>query len=269
MYKLVNILKEVREDIKFVQPKFDEEWGEAERYPDLFPDKETWFKAAKFGRMQDIDCSMNIQNTDMCDGDLDDLAPEKVARAKQILDTGVVELPIVLKLGSTYELLGGNTRLTALATYGLPTKAWVIDMSKVSETMIREVGEDLSSAYEFKYIGGSNPTYTFNTGKTDYKVVFRDEEGGAFERIYMPIQKEPLKKGETTGEGKAIPINATVMAITLDFLENNKDWHTVTIHPMDPRRYRLVSNFVYKNLPKNKYNIEDVEGVLNITRKIR
>lgn len=269
MYKLINILKEVREDIKFTQPNFEEEWGEAERYPDLFPNKEAWLKATRIGRVENIDCSMNIQNTDMCDGDLDDLDPQKAARAMQALDRGVVELPIVLKVNGEYELLGGNTRATALAVNGLPVKAWVIDMSKVTENVIKEIGEDLSSAYDFKYVGGSNPTYTFNTGKTDYKVVFRDEEGGAFERIYMPIQKEPLGKGETTGEGKAIPINATVMAITLDFLENNKDWHTVTIHPMDPRRYRLVSNFVYKNLPKNKYNVEDVEGVLNITRKIR
>ena len=36
-------LKESKRDIKFVQPKFDEEWGEAERYPDLFPDKRSYY----------------------------------------------------------------------------------------------------------------------------------------------------------------------------------------------------------------------------------
>jgi hypothetical protein len=269
MYKLVDILKEVREDIKFTQPNFEEEWGEAKRYSDLFPDKKTWLKAVRFGKVETIDCSMDIQNTDMCDGDLNDLEPAKVARAMQALDRGVVELPIVLKVNGEYELLGGNTRATALAVNGLPVKAWVIDMSKVNETTLREVGEDLSSAYNFEYVGGFNPTYTFSTGETEYKVVFRDEEGGTYERMYMPIQKKSLGKGETTGEGKAIPVNATVMAITLDFLENNKDWHTVTIHPIDPRRHRLVTSFVNKNLPKNKYNVEDIDGILNITRKIR
>lgn len=142
-------------------------------------------------------------------------------------------------------------------------------VAKIAEDLINEIGEDLSSAYDFKYIGGSDPTYTFNTGQTKYKVVFKDEGGGAYERIYAPIQKKPLGAGVTTGEGKAIPVNATVMAITLDFLEKNKDWYILTIHPIDPRRHKLVTNFIDKNLPKDKYDVEDVEGVLSITRKIR
>jgi hypothetical protein len=104
------------------------EWNEAKRYPNLFPDKETWLATARVGETQDIDCSMNIQNTDMCDGDLEDLEPKKVKRAMDALNKGVVELPIVLKLKNDYELLGGNTRLTALAAHGLPTKAWVISI---------------------------------------------------------------------------------------------------------------------------------------------
>lgn len=138
MYKLINILKEVREDIKFTEPNFEMEWGEAKRYPDLFPDKETWLKAVKFGQVQDINCSMDIQNTDMCDGDLSDLDPAKAARAMQALDRGEIELPIVLKVNGEYELLGGNTRATALAVNGLPIKAWVIDMSLLSEA--KQVG---------------------------------------------------------------------------------------------------------------------------------
>lgn len=147
--------------------------------------------------------------------------------------------------------------------YGLDTA------DEIAEHLVNEVGEDLSSAYDFKYIGGSDPTYTFNTGQTKYKVVFKDEGGGTYERIYAPIQKKPLGAGVTTGEGKAIPVNATVMAITLDFLEKNKDWYILTVHPIDPRRHRLVTNFIDKNLPKDKYDVEDVEGVLSITRKIR
>ena len=128
MIKLADILKEIKEDIKFIQPNFEVEWDEAKRYPNLFPDKETWLATARVGETLDIDCSMNIQNTDMCDGDLEDLEPKKVERVMAALNKGVVELPIVLKLKNDYELLGGNTRLTALAAHGLPTKAWVISI---------------------------------------------------------------------------------------------------------------------------------------------
>ena len=143
MYKLIDILKEVKEDIKFTQPNFEQEWNEAKRYPDLFPDKEAWLKAVKFGQVEDVDCSMSIENTDMCDGDLDDLEPEKVARAMQALKSGVVELPIVVNNNGRYELVGGNTRLTALATHGLPTKAWVINLRLLSE------GKQVGTLYHF------------------------------------------------------------------------------------------------------------------------
>ena len=131
--------------------------------------------------------------------------------------------------------------------------------------ILNELGEYLNSTYEWKYEGGYNPTYTFSTGETKYKVVFRNEEG-AFERTYAPIKKN--MEGTMTGEGKAIPINATVMAITLDFMERNNDWYVITIHPIDSRRFKLVGNFLYKNIPLSKYDIEEIEGVFNITRKI-
>ena len=130
---------------------------------------------------------------------------------------------------------------------------------------LNEIGEDLSSAYQWEYKGGYNPTYTFSTGETKYRVIFRNEEGGTYERVYAPIKKG--MKGTMTGEGKAIPINATVMAITLDFMAKNQDWYIITIHPIDPRRYKLVGNFLYKNVPLDQYNIEEIEGVYNITRK--
>ena len=182
---------------------------------------------------------------------------------------------LVRKKGDKFQILDGHHRYTAAKLAGLKDINAIIvpdkDITPVDDngSPLNEVGEDLSSAYDFKYVGGSNPTYTFSTGETEYKVVFRDEEGGTYERMYMPVQKKPLGKGETTGEGKAIPVNATVMAITLDFLENNKDWHTVTMHPIDPRRHRLVTSFVNNNIPKNKYDVEDIDGILNITRKIR
>ena len=125
--------KEIYENkkvINFTKPNFEHEWNEAKRYPKLFPNKDTWLKVATSGKIQIVDCSMKIKNTDMCDGDLESLSPEKVDRAKKAIKSGTVELPIIIKTAEKYELLGGNTRITALKNLGYPTKAWVIDIKK-------------------------------------------------------------------------------------------------------------------------------------------
>jgi hypothetical protein len=131
---------------------------------------------------------------------------------------------------------------------------------------LQELSFSLENKFDWEYKGGYDPTYTFSTGETNYIVKFVNEGGGAYERIYAPVKKKGMKS-TMTGEGKAMKINATVMDATLDFLNTNKDWYIVTIHPIDPRRYRIVTKFLYTNLPKEKYNIEEIEGVINITRK--
>jgi hypothetical protein len=265
-------LKESKRDIKFVQPKFDEEWGEAERYPDLFPDKETWYKAARLGQVQDIDCSMNIQNTDMCDGDLEDLAPEKVARAKQILKTGIVELPIVLKLGSTYELLGGNTRLTALATYGLPTKAWVIDMSKLNE-----IGEG-TRTYSWRFDdedADGNYFYSFDTENSNYGVGIANLEDGMYDLSFNTTSKDgDPDVSLDTNEGVPLRVLSTVVAIAKDFIQKVNP-ETVIFRPIktkevdkqdDMRRYKLYGAYIRKNIPSN-YNVIDFGETYRIVKK--
>ena len=59
MIKLKNLITE----IKFTNPDFEFEWEEAERYPDIFPDKSTWFNAVKDGTIMNVNCYMNINNT--------------------------------------------------------------------------------------------------------------------------------------------------------------------------------------------------------------
>ena len=119
-------LKELINEVKFTKPNFDYEWEEAERYPKLFPDKQTWLDAVRSGVEAKVDCGMDIQNTDMCEADVD-LEPAKVDRVQKMIDTGNIELPIVMKHKDKYELIGGNTRLVALKKAGLPTKAWVFN----------------------------------------------------------------------------------------------------------------------------------------------
>ena len=119
-------LKELISEVRFTKPNFDYEWEEAERYPKLFPDKQTWLDAVRSGVEAKVDCGMDIQNTDMCETDVD-LEPAKVDRVQKMIDTGNIELPIVMKHKDKYELIGGNTRLVALKKAGLPTKAWVFN----------------------------------------------------------------------------------------------------------------------------------------------
>jgi len=119
-------LKELISEVKFTKPNFDYEWEEAERYPKLFPDKQTWLDAVRSGVEAKVDCGMDIQNTDMCETDVD-LEPAKVDRVQKMIDSGNIELPIVMKHKDKYELIGGNTRLVALKKAGLPTKAWVFN----------------------------------------------------------------------------------------------------------------------------------------------
>ena len=120
-------LKELLTEIKYTKPNFEFEWEEAERYQDLFPDKETWFSKVKNGKVMTVNCDMNIQNTDMCDYEGVDLHPDKVKGVEKQIVSGKVELPIVMKHSGQYELIGGNTRLVGLSKKGLPTKAWVFN----------------------------------------------------------------------------------------------------------------------------------------------
>lgn len=267
-----NSLKESKRNIRFVDPKFDEEWGEAERYPELFPNKETWYKAARLGQVQDIDCSMNIQNTDMCDGDLDDLAPEKVARAKQILNTGIVELPIVLKVNGQYELLGGNTRLTALATYGLPTKAWVIDMSKLNE-----IGEG-TKTYSWKFDdedADGNYFYSFDTDNSTYSVGVANLEDGMYDLSFNTTSKDgDPDTSLDTNEGVPLRVLSTVVDIARDFIQRANPG-TVIFRPIktkeidkqdDMRRYKLYGAYIRKNLP-SEYRLIDFGETYRIVKK--
>ena len=267
-----NNLKEVKREITFTKPNFEEEWGEAERYPEFFPNKEIWLKAARLGQVQDIDCSMNIQNTDMCDGDLDDLDPNKVARAKQALNTGTVELPIVIKVKDKYELLGGNTRLTALATYGLPTKAWVIDMR-----MLNEIGEG-TRTYSWRFDdedADGNYFYSFDTENSSYSVGVANLEDGMYDLSFntTSLDGDPDVSLDTN-EGVPLRVLSTVVDIAKDFIQKaNPD--TVIFRPIktkeadkqdDMRRYKLYGAYIRKNIP-SEYKLIDFGETYRIVKK--
>ena len=265
-------LKETKRDIKFTRPNFEEEWGEAQRYPELFPNKEAWLKAVRFGQIQDIDCSMDIQNTDMCDGDLDDLDPNKVARAKQALSAGTIELPIVLKVNGEYELLGGNTRLTALATYGLPTKAWVIDMR-----LLNEVGEG-TKTYSWKFNdedADGNYFYSFDTDNSTYSVGVANLEDGMYDLSFNTTSKEgDPDTSLDTNEGVPLRVLSTVVEVAKDFIQK-ADPDIVIFRPIktkeankedDQRRFKIYGAYLRKNVPSN-YNLMTFGDTYRIVKK--
>jgi cytidyltransferase-like protein len=139
---------------------------------------------------------------------------------------------------------------------------------------INELDFNLNKSYDWKFKGGVDNKYTFTTGQTEYEVLFFPvgvSSKGVFERLYRPISEDnmvgtiPLN---ATNEFKVLEINATVMNITLDFLNKNKQWKDVMISPIEKRRYNIVKGFLDKHLP-SKYFKDEEEGIFHIYRKIK
>jgi len=148
--------------------------------------------------------------------------------------------------------------------------------------VISEIATDLSNVYSFSKIERSNDpserdttVYNFDTesGKT-YKVSFfsrssRHIPDGTYIREYAPYdmlgwQGTGINNKSMTGENKALKVNATVMAITIDWLNNNKDsFFQLLIKPVDKRRYRLVKMFVDNHIGSQydiKYSLSSAVG---------
>ena len=171
MTKLIDVLLEVVPNIEFTKPNFEYEWGEAARYPKIFPSKDYWFKVAEQGKVVNATCEMDIRNTDFCYSDSDELDPDKVARVKKIVAGKKIELPIVMKKDGAYELIAGNTRLTTLEKAGLQTKVWLIDLDQLKESNLLERVDYLQVAKEIIKQYGLNSKVKFSSGKdyADYK----------------------------------------------------------------------------------------------------
>ena len=138
--------KKVKEDayninhnpLKFVEPQFDVEWEEANRYDFLDKlGKDEWIKLAQTGKAVTVDANSvkKIGNTG-ADGSetFDDLEPEKVARFKKAMKSGTIEMPIVIKMpNGKLDLVAGNTRLIGLINTKGKAKVWYIDASRLVE----------------------------------------------------------------------------------------------------------------------------------------
>jgi hypothetical protein len=119
-------------------------------------------------------------------------------------------------------------------------------------------------------IGGYNNSYTFKTEINNYTVAFKPDGESTYERVYHTTNRPIGTNFEDTQEGKPLQINATVMAITLDFMKRNPDFTMIYIVPIDRRRFNLVTKFIEKNLP-SQYSFEaevnDGEDIIAIYNK--
>jgi len=131
---------------EFVEPQFDVEWEEAERYPEFEKiGKEEWIKLAKKGKAVEITDASDIENTDAADPDsFKSLDPNKQKRALAQLEKGDVEMPIVAVYSDGYkELIGDNTRLTAMMAKDGKATVWQFE---VPDEVAELAKEDLNTS---------------------------------------------------------------------------------------------------------------------------
>jgi hypothetical protein len=139
MIKLIDILKEAISTIQYKKPNFENEWMEANRYPEFQKmGKEKWVELAQQGgpvKLGDIltNAGVSIDGIDgvlgNVDLDFDSLEEPKKERFIQALNSGTVEMPIAVKFGeNNYDLVAGNTRLSGLIKNKINPSIWVVEL---------------------------------------------------------------------------------------------------------------------------------------------
>ncbi len=139
-----DLLQNLNEDIKPTKPNFEFEWGEAQRYPEFRElGKDEWIKLAKKGKIYTLTKKdiKDIHNTDA--GNMGSFEKLEIAKQIRVLDKlkkGEYELPIVAMYSDGWlELVGGNTRLTAMMGMQGQAKIWVFKVpDKVANLAIKE-----------------------------------------------------------------------------------------------------------------------------------
>jgi len=117
--------------VNYTMPKLHKEWDEASRYPEFRKiGKDAWIKLASKGKAVTITSAKGINNTDATEPDsFSSLDKEKQARTLAQLKSNRVEMPIVAVYSDGYkELIGGNTRLTALMAQRGKATVWQFDV---------------------------------------------------------------------------------------------------------------------------------------------
>ena len=128
MIKLIDILKEAINTIQYKKPNFENEWMEANRYPEFQKmGKEKWVELAQQGSITKLSKIKSILgNVDL---DFDSLEDGKKERFEKAFEKGVVEMPIAVKFGENeYDLVAGNTRVAGLTKNHIDPNIWVVEL---------------------------------------------------------------------------------------------------------------------------------------------
>lgn len=115
--------------ITYIMPNFDEEWMEAQRYPEFVEmGKQGWIDIAKKGKT--VSYSSIRKNLGNVDLNFTNLEQPKRERFKKAFETGQIEMPIAVRFSDTdYDLVAGNTRISGLVSKGNDPQIWVVDIS--------------------------------------------------------------------------------------------------------------------------------------------
>lgn len=142
--------------IEYTEPNLDFEWEEANRYPEFAKiGKEAWIELASKGKALTINSAKGINNTDAEDPDsFNSLDPNKQKRALAQLEKGKIEMPIVAVYSDGHkELIGGNTRLTAMMAKDGQAIVWAFNVpDEVAETKMnfQLIDKELSESRLFR-----------------------------------------------------------------------------------------------------------------------
>ena len=126
-------MAETKNDIKYTKPNLDHEWDEATRYEEFKKiGKDKWTDLVSKGKVVEYNTKtvQKMSNTDAVNvKDFDNLDKNKQERALKQLEKGSIELPIVASYSDGHlELVGGNTRLTAVMKATGKGKVWQFDV---------------------------------------------------------------------------------------------------------------------------------------------
>ena len=142
--------KSIYEDI---EPNYHFEWDEAQRYPEFKKlGKEKWIELAQKGKIVKIKDASKINNTDAgSPEEFYNLDKDKQKRALQQIARNDVEMPIIARYSDNYlELIGGNTRLTAMMLRKGYANVWIFNVPD-------EVAELAENFADGKVKGKSKP----------------------------------------------------------------------------------------------------------------
>ena len=150
--KMFNLgMAESEKNIKYTKPNLDHEWDEATRYQEFKKiGKNKWIDLVSKGKVVEYNTKtvQKISNTDAVNvKDFDNLDKNKQQRALKQLQKGSIELPIVASYSDGHlELIGGNTRLTAVMKATGKGKVWQFNVPDKVATLAEST--DKTNLYE-------------------------------------------------------------------------------------------------------------------------